>query len=150
MKFTFLWAGKTRNRHLLALQEDYLARLAWFVRCSVVEVRESGSGNARDEEGKRIIEKLPNGAFVCIVDEKGTHESSAELAERLRVWIERPLREVVFVIGGADGLSPAVAEKAGHALSLSFMTFTHEMARVVLLEQLYRAFTILRGFPYQR
>jgi 23S rRNA (pseudouridine1915-N3)-methyltransferase len=150
MKFTFLWAGKTRNGHLLALQQDYLARLSRFVQCSVVEVRESGSPNAKNEEAKRIIGKLPAGAFICILDEKGTQESSAKLADRLRDWQDRALREVVFVIGGADGLSSAVAEKADHTLSLSFMTFTHEMARVVLLEQLYRAFTILRGFPYQR
>jgi 23S rRNA (pseudouridine1915-N3)-methyltransferase len=150
MRFSFVWVGKTRNKNLLALQEDYLARLSKFADCTIIEVREFSSPNLKEDEGKRIIEKLPAGAFVCILDEKGKQETSHELAARLKSWQERPIRDVAFIIGGAEGVSAAVAEMADHTLSLSFLTFTHEMARVFLLEQLYRAFTILKGFPYQK
>jgi 23S rRNA (pseudouridine1915-N3)-methyltransferase len=150
MKFNFIWVGKTRNKHLLALQEDYIARLSRFTECTVSEVREFDSRNICEDEGKRILEKLRPGVFVCLLDEKGKQETSHELADRLQNWQERSIREVAFVIGGADGISPSVAERADHTLSLSFMTFTHEMARVYLLEQLYRSYTILKGFPYQK
>ncbi|QQS32757.1 MAG: 23S rRNA (pseudouridine(1915)-N(3))-methyltransferase RlmH [Acidobacteriota bacterium] len=150
MRFTFVWVGKTRNKHLLALQEDYLARLSKFADCSIGEVREFASAKLREDEGKRILEKLRPGTFVCVLDEKGKQETSKELAGRIQGWQERSVRDIVFVIGGAEGVSAAVAERADHRLSLSFLTFTHEMARVFLLEQLYRAFTILKGFPYQK
>ncbi|MBX3293831.1 MAG: 23S rRNA (pseudouridine(1915)-N(3))-methyltransferase RlmH [Acidobacteria bacterium] len=150
MRFTFVWVGKTRNKHLLALQEDYFTRLSRFAECSVAEVREFASVNLREDEGKRILEKLRPGTFVCVLDEKGMQETSHAFADRLKGWQERSIREIAFVIGGAEGVSAAVAERADHTLSLSFLTFTHEMARVFLLEQLYRAFTILKGFPYQK
>ena len=76
--------------------------------------------------------------------------SSQDLAGEIERWQNSGVKEVAFVIGGADGLSSEVAELADSTLSLSFLTFTHEMARVILVEQLYRAYTILRGFPYQR
>ena len=76
--------------------------------------------------------------------------SSPDLAEKIEKWQNRGLKRFPFVIGGADGVSRRVAETAALSLSLSFLTFTHEMARVVLLEQLYRAYTIIKGFPYQK
>lgn len=150
MRFSFVWVGKTRNKNLLALQEDYLARLSKFAQCSVIEVREFSTPNLKEDEGKRIIEKLPAGAFICILDENGKQDTSHELAARLNGWQERAIRDIAFVIGGAEGVAASVAERADHTLSLSFLTFTHEMARVFLLEQLYRAFTIMKGFPYQK
>jgi 23S rRNA (pseudouridine1915-N3)-methyltransferase len=81
---------------------------------------------------------------------KGRSKSSPELAKTIENWQNRGLKEVAFVIGGAEGLASEVVEKADYSLSLSFLTFTHEAARVILLEQLYRAYTIIRGFPYQK
>jgi 23S rRNA (pseudouridine1915-N3)-methyltransferase len=72
------------------------------------------------------------------------------LADIVADWQDRGYKEIVFIIGGAQGVSPDVVERADIVLSLSFLTFTHEMARVVMLEQLYRAFTIIKGFPYQK
>jgi len=150
MKFRFLWVGKTRDPNYKALQQEYLKRLEHFVKCEVVEVRDAEGRDARAIEGNRILEKLNHSPFVCLLDIGGHGMSSTALAGEIDKWQNSGRKEVTFIIGGADGVSPQVAECAGLRLSLSFLTFTHEMARVVLLEQLYRAYTILRGYPYQR
>jgi 23S rRNA (pseudouridine1915-N3)-methyltransferase len=147
MKFRFIWVGKTRDKNWKALQDDYLKRLSRFVPCDIVEARDAGQ---IEIEGKRILELLNPKTFAVLLDVGGTILSSHELAARVESWQNRGLKEVSFIIGGADGVTSAVAERADDRLSLSFLTFTHEMARVVLLEQLYRVFTILRGFPYQK
>ena len=150
MRLRFIWVGKTRNKNYRQLQEEYLGRLAHFVKCETVEVRDSALGDTKEIEGKRILEKLNQTSFVCLLDVTGGSVSSTELAKQVEKWRDRGLKEIAFVIGGADGVSPEVAARADLRLSLSFLTFTHEMARVVMLEQLYRAFTIIKGFPYQK
>jgi len=147
MKFRFFWIGKTRNEHCAALEADYAARLGRFVKCEFVILRD---GPDKETEGKRILEKLNQSSLVCLLDVMGHALSSHDLAEQVEKWQDTGKREITFVIGGADGVSPAVADRADVKVSLSFLTLTHEMARVVLLEQLYRAFTILKGFPYQK
>jgi len=150
MKFRFIWVGKTKDKNWLALQDEYLQRLSHFVRTETVEVRDSTKHEGKEVEGKRIIEKLNQSSFVCLLDVPGKQVSSTALATTVQNWQNRGLKEVAFVIGGADGISKDVADRADLVLSLSFMTFTHEMARVVLIEQLYRAYTIINGFPYQK
>ena len=150
MKFRFLWVGKTKNKNYLALQEEYLQRLSHFVKCEIVEVRDAGPGETKESEGKRLIEKLNHSSFVCLLDVKGRKIGSHELAGEVERWQNAARKEVAFIIGGADGISKEVADRADTVLSLSFLTFTHEMARVVMLEQLYRAFTIIKGYPYQK
>jgi len=150
MKFKFVWVGKTRDQNWKALQEEYLRRISHFVKIEIAEVRDAASPNSVQLEGNAILDLLNQSTFVTLLDVKGQHLSSHELAARVEKWQDRGIREVGFVIGGADGVSPEVAERADHALSLSFLTFTHETARVILLEQLYRAFTIIKGFPYQK
>jgi 23S rRNA (pseudouridine1915-N3)-methyltransferase len=149
MKFNFVWIGKTRNKNYKALQEEYLRRLSHFVRCEVSEIREAGAPD-KETEGKRILDKLNHSSFVCLLDVTGQPVTSQQLAKEIEKWQNAGLKEIVFIIGGADGTSAEVAERADHRLSLSFLTFTHEMARVVMLEQLYRAYTIIKGFPYQK
>lgn len=146
MIFRFIWVGKTKDKNWRALQEEYLSRLSHFVRCEITEVKDSG----KETEGKLILEKLNQSAFVCILDVKGRSTTSPELAKTIENWQNRGLKEITFVIGGAEGLASGVVEKADYSLSLSFLTFTHDAARVILLEQLYRAYTIIRGFPYQK
>jgi 23S rRNA (pseudouridine1915-N3)-methyltransferase len=146
MKFRFLWVGKTKDKNWRALQEDYFARLSHFVRCEIVEIKDSG----KEIEGKLILDKLNQSTFVCLLDVKGRSISSHDLAAKLENWQNRGLKEVTFIVGGAEGSASEVVERADNSLSLSFLTFTHEMARVVMLEQLYRAFTIIKGFPYQK
>lgn len=146
MRFRFVWVGRAKDAHWRALQDEYLKRLSHFVRTDVVEIRDAD----KETEGKLILEKLNQSQFVCILDVSGRSVGSVELAGVVEGWMNRGVREVCFVVGGADGLSSSVVERADNSLSLSFLTFTHEMARVVMLEQLYRAFTIIRGFPYQK
>ena len=150
MKFRFIWVGKTRDRNYLALQEEYLQRLSHFVKCEIVEVKDSLPHEGNEVDGKRILEKVNQSSFVCLLDVEGRSLSSQKLANEIEKWQNNASKEIAFVIGGADGVSPAVAVRADLRLSLSFLTFTHEMARVILLEQLYRAYTIIKGFPYQK
>ncbi len=150
MKFRFVWIGKTRERNWKALQDEYLQRLSRFVKCEVFEVRDSAAHEGPDIEGERILAALNQKSFVVLLDVEGEAISSPKLAAKIENWQDRGLKEVTFLIGGATGVSRRVAETADISLSLSFLTFTHEMARVVLLEQLYRAYTIIKGFPYQK
>ena len=120
------------------------------MKCETVEVRDSAPHEGKDIEGKRILEKLNQSSFVCLLDVTGRSISSPQLATEIEKWQNAGQKEITFVIGGPDGISSEVAESASLVLSLSFLTFTHEMARVVMLEQLYRAYTIIRGFPYQK
>ena len=147
MKHRFIWVGKTKDRNWLALQDEYLERLSYFVKCEVTEIRDGGG---RQKEGERILEKLNQSTFACLLDVKGRSLSSHDLAKEIENWQRAAHKEVAFVIGGAEGVSPSVAERADSVLSLSFLTFTHEMVRVVMLEQLYRAYTIIKGYPYQK
>jgi 23S rRNA (pseudouridine1915-N3)-methyltransferase len=150
MKFRFVWVGKTKDKHWKALQEEYLGRLSHFVRCEITEVRESARNDTKEIEGKRILDLLNPKNFVCLLESSGKTLGSEDLAAEIEKWQMRGLKEVTFIIGGADGVSRGIREIADFRLSLSFMTFTHDMARVILLEQLYRTFTIIKGFPYQR
>jgi len=150
MKFKFIWVGKTRDAHWKALQDEYLQRLSHFVKFDISEVKDAAVPDAVEVEGNDLLARLNPSTFVALLDVKGRHLSSHELAAELEKWQNRGLKEIAFVIGGAKGVSAQVAQRADLTLSLSFLTFTHEMARVVLAEQLYRAFTIIKGFPYQK
>lgn len=154
MRVRLIWVGKTRNEHLRALTEDYLKRLARFVRCEVTELKESAGGTARiclEEEGKRIKAALASESFTVMLDVAGDeHWSSPELAAEFERWQAGGMKEVAFVVGGHYGVAAEIKSRAQVRWSLSRLTLTHEMARVVLVEQLYRAHTIMRGLPYQK
>ena len=150
MKFRFVWIGKTKDRNWKALQDEYLRRLSHFVRCEITEIRDSAPHEGPEIEGERILASLNQKTFAVLLDVKGERISSPDLGAEMDKWQNRGVKEVSFIIGGADGVSSRVAERADISLSLSFLTFTHEMARVILLEQLYRAYTIIKGFPYQK
>jgi len=150
MHFRFVWVGKTKDKNWRALQEEYLARLSHFIKCEITEVKDSVPHESIEIEGKRILENLNQSNFVCLLDVAGRSVSSHELAKEVEKWQNRGFKEITFVIGGARGISGEVVERADFSLSLSSFTFTHEMARVVLFEQLYRSYTIIKGFPYQK
>jgi 23S rRNA (pseudouridine1915-N3)-methyltransferase len=148
MKFRFIWVGKTRNKNWKALQDEYLKRLSHFVPCEIKEAKDASGPRSLETEGNRILELLNPKCFAVLLEPTGAVLDSPALAKRISTWETGVNKEIAFIIGGAKGVSSAVAERADDRLSLSFLTFTHEMARVVLLEQLYRAYTILKGFPY--
>ena len=152
MRIRFIWPGKTKDEHLRALVAEYLQRLTRFVRCEVTETRE-GSGDdpaSMKKESQRILEAIPAGSVLLLLDVKGLEWSSPELANEVRRWEHDAIKEVAIVIGGPDGVSPEVAAEAQKRWRLTRLTLTHEMARVVAVEQLYRAYTINRGLPYQK
>ena len=154
MRLRLIWLGKTRDEHLRALVDEYLRRLNRFARCEVTELRESAAGAderaALDEEGKRVLGALRPDSLLVALEIEGRQWSSPELAVELEAWQTRGVREATFVIGGHWGLAAEVKERAQARWSLSRLTLTHELARVVLVEQLYRAFTIKRGLPYHK
>jgi 23S rRNA (pseudouridine1915-N3)-methyltransferase len=133
---------------------DYETRLGRALRLEVVEVRDEPlqrgtPDEVREREGKRILPHL-EGCHAVVLDRTGKTQTSEELAVLLQSLEERPPQRTAFVIGGACGVSPAVLSAAGTRLSLGPLTLPHQLARVVLGEQLYRATTILRGEPYHR
>lgn len=149
----FIWVGKTRDARMRELVAEYLTRLERFVRCEVTEVRESPASDRRagiEDEGKRIIGALHSDAATVLLDVEGRDLSSPQLAAEIEKWQVDGTKEVEFVIGGADGVSSDLAKRVNFRWSLSHFTLTHEMARVVLVEQLYRAYTIIHGLPYQK
>jgi 23S rRNA (pseudouridine1915-N3)-methyltransferase len=146
--------GKPRDRHLAAAIDEYETRAARYWPLAVAEVREaSGRGmspaETRRREGARLLERVPLGALLLACDERGERLASPEFAALL-VQARDAARDVAFVIGGAYGLDDAVRQAAGRALQLAPWTLPHELARLVLAEQLYRAGTIARGEPYHK
>jgi 23S rRNA (pseudouridine1915-N3)-methyltransferase len=142
-KIKILWPGKTKDRNLAAGIDYYLKLLAPMTRVSVVEVREEKGKSvdaARVAEAKRILKQTGD---YYLLDEKGRQYSSVEFARFMKEH-----DTIEFVIGGAFGVADEVRQKAKGVIALSMMTLTHEMARLLFLEQLYRAFTILRGKEY--
>jgi 23S rRNA (pseudouridine1915-N3)-methyltransferase len=153
MRLRLIWTGKTRDAHLRALINDYLKRLSHFVKCEVSEFRESpGSGKkvGIDRDSKRISDGLREGAVNVLLDPEGTEWTSKQLAKEIQRWQDSGTKEVTFIVGGPNGVSPELAARVSKRWSLSRLTLTHEMARIVLLEQLYRAYTIIHGLPYQK
>ena len=152
MRIRFIWPGKTKDEHLRALVAEYLKRLSRFVHCELIETRD---GRAKEQAGmaresRHILDAIPKGSMAVLLDVKGREWSSPELADEVSRWENDSVKEVAVVIGGPDGVSDELSARAQKRWRLSRLTLTHEMARVVVLEQLYRAYTINRGLPYQK
>ena len=153
MRLRIIWTGKTRDAHLRALVDEYLGRLAHFTRCEISEIRESPASEKRagiDKDSKRISDGLRPGAVTVLLDPEGVEWTSPELAQQIQSWQDSGTKEVSFIIGGPNGVSDDLSKRANKRWSLSRLTLTHEMSRVLLLEQLYRAYTIIHGLPYQK
>ena len=152
MRLRIIWTGKTRDARLRALVDDYAERLGHFVRCEVTEVRELGRTDKSgiERETKRISDALRPGAVTVLLDSEGAEWTSQQLAAQVQSWEGSGVKEVAFVIGGPNGLASDFKARADKRWSLSRLTLTHEMARVLLFEQLYRAYTIIHGLPYQK
>ncbi len=133
----------------------YLLRLKHYIQVSIRTLKVKGNGNANDlivkeQEGKLLLANIPAGAFTVVLDPRGRQFASEELARHVERWQQQGVKKVCFVIGGAVGLSDAVLREADLVVSLSRMTFTHDMTRLFLVEQLYRAFTIKAGEKYHK
>jgi len=152
MRVRIIWMGKTRDARLRALIEDYAERISHFTRCEVTELRELGRTDKTgiDKESKRISDGLRPGSVTVLLDPDGTEWTSQQLAAQVQKWEGNGIKEVAFVVGGPNGVADDLKSRVDKRWSLSRLTLTHEMARVVLLEQLYRAYTIVHGLPYQK
>lgn len=145
---------KLRSGACAELAAEYAKRSGRFARVEMKEVRGGGGANAaetRQREGERLLEALEHADFVVVCDERGKQRSSEELANLLgKRMAQGGAGRLVFVIGGGEGLSDEVRARAAEVLSLSRMTLSHELARVLMMEQIYRALTILANHPYHR
>jgi 23S rRNA (pseudouridine1915-N3)-methyltransferase len=153
VRLRILAVGRDRSGLFQPAVEEYARRISRHARLEIVEVPEArkyaGTARARDEEGESLLARISERDRVVALDERGAEPTSPELARRLAAWLEGG-RDVALLVGGADGLSEAVLRRADERLSLSRLTLAHRLARLVLAEQLYRAFAILRGEPYHR
>jgi 23S rRNA (pseudouridine1915-N3)-methyltransferase len=151
MKTSLVAVGRMRDANYKALCKDYAGRLARFAPFEIKEVKE-GRGlegsQARRAEAPGILKQLPRGVWAVSLDEQGAPMTSVELSLWLGRLRDRGTREIAFVVGGAWGLDSQIVTRCDESLRLSAMTLPHELARLVLLEQYYRAWTILKGLPY--
>ncbi len=154
MKFEFLFPGKTREAYLSKGIEEYSSRLQHYASVSVkvlkVQYEKGPDEVLRRREGRVLLDNVPKGALAVLLDARGKQCSSEGLARLLEKWRRLGKRQVSFLVGGPLGVSPEVHSRADEILSLSQMTFTHDMARLFLLEQLYRACTIQAGEKYHK
>lgn len=151
MRVLIAAVGKDRGSPTEALCQTYFKRLPWPVELKEIELKgRSAAAAARAEEGKALLKAIPDGAHVIALDGRGEPLSSEVFAARLKRLQDEGTKTVAFVIGGAEGLDPAVIKAARLTLSLGAMTWPHLLARAMLAEQLYRAASIIAGHPYHR
>lgn len=153
MKTELILVGKTNDKHFQAGIDEYAARIVHYMPFSITVIPELKNTKSlseqqqKDREGELILQKLQPSDTLVLLDERGKEMRSVEYAE----WLNRQQlnsRRLVFVIGGPYGFSQAVYDRANAMISLSRMTFSHQMVRLVFTEQLYRACTIIKGEPY--
>lgn len=159
LNVTVIGVGRIKEKYFTAALGEYEKRLGRYCRLNLIEVRDEPTPDVPsererdlvlDKEGKRILDRIPDTAYVTALCIEGRQMSSEDLAETLENLAATGSSHLVFVIGGSMGLSRAVKERAALKLSFSPMTFPHQLMRVILLEQIYRAFTISQGGKYHK
>jgi 23S rRNA (pseudouridine1915-N3)-methyltransferase len=154
MKIALVQTGKTTEKHVAEIADLYLSRIRKYIVFEIItlpDIKNSGNLPVQEHkirEGKKILKSVTNDDFIVLLDERGKEFRTVEFSG----WIEKSFmisrKRIVFVIGGAWGFSDEVYERADFMISLSKMTFPHQLVRLLFLEQLYRVFTIIRGEPY--
>jgi 23S rRNA (pseudouridine1915-N3)-methyltransferase len=151
VRATILAVGRLRDPMIDGLVQQYRQRCPMVTPIVEVESRKRPDDpSRRDDEARLLLARLPSGAKVIALDEHGRQFTSVEFAEQMGSWRDQGIREVAFLIGGADGHGSAVIERADLSMALGKMTWPHLLVRAMLAEQLYRASTILAGHPYHR
>jgi 23S rRNA (pseudouridine1915-N3)-methyltransferase len=154
MNIKLLAIGKTDNKALQQLMDDYMKRLSFYVKFDlevipdIKNVKNLSEAQQKEKEGELILSKLTATDQLVLLDENGKTFTSVGFSEELQKKMNSGIKTLVFVIGGPYGFSEAVYNKAQGKVSLSAMTFSHQMVRLFFIEQVYRAFTILRNEPY--
>lgn len=154
MEIELLTVGKTTIRFVIDGIEEYTRRLKHYIPYSIRTIPDikntskMDQAKQKEEEGKKILEAVSNSDYVVLLDERGKQYGSLEFSAFIEKQMVAGRRKVIFVVGGPYGFSKAVYDRADSLLSLSKMTFNHEMVRLFFTEQIYRAMTIMRGEPY--
>lgn len=154
MKIKLLAIGKTDNKQLIQLIDEYKNRLKHYIKfefeviSDIKNVKNLSEQQQKEKEGELILSKLQNTDQLVLLDDKGKQFTSLEFSQYLQKKMNSGLKQLVLVIGGPYGFSDAVYQKSQGKISLSKMTFSHQMIRLFIVEQLYRGFTILRNEPY--
>jgi 23S rRNA (pseudouridine1915-N3)-methyltransferase len=151
VKLRLLWVGKTQEAWVRTGIEEYAGRVRRYLPFAIGEAKEEKGAHSavgREAEGQRLEKLIPKGGRLILLDERGDRLSSPEFATLVGRERDSGTAELVFAIGGAYGFSDSIRAKAVRSIALSPMTFTHQMVRVIFLEQLYRALTILNNEPY--
>ena len=156
---TLICVGKMKEKHYISAFEEYQKRLGAFCRFELIEIPEQRLSDdpsekeiaaALEREAAEIEKKLPSGAAIVAMCVEGSQKSSPELAEQLQRWANSGVSRLCFLVGGSFGLSERIKAKAELRLSVSKMTFPHHLFRVMLAEQIYRAFAINEGSRYHK
>ena len=154
MNIKLIAIGKTDHKNLQSLIDDYSKRLSFYIKfdleiiADVKNVKNFSENQQKDKEGELILGKLNAHDELVLLDENGTNYSSITFANYLQKKMNSGIKTLVFVIGGPYGFSDEVYKKAQGKISLSQMTFSHQMVRLFVVEQIYRGFTILKNEPY--
>ncbi|WP_430927361.1 23S rRNA (pseudouridine(1915)-N(3))-methyltransferase RlmH [Polaribacter marinivivus] len=154
MKIKLLAIGKTDNKQLIQLIDEYQNRLKHYVKFEleiINDIKNSknlSEDQQKEKEGELILNRLQNTDQLVLLDDKGKHFTSIEFSKYLQKKMNSGIKQLVLVIGGPYGFSDTVYQKAQGKISLSKMTFSHQMIRLFIVEQIYRGFTILRNEPY--
>ncbi len=154
MKIALMQTGKTSEKHIAEGVDNYSARIRKFSGFEIITIsdlkntRNMPLREQKSIEGKKILKLLGRDDYIVLLDEKGKEFRSIEFAGWLQKKSLNPGKRIVFIIGGPWGFSDELLEKADLKMSLSRMTFSHQMVRLLFTEQLYRAFTIIKGEPY--
>ena len=154
MKVALVLVGKTVNKHFVELIDEYAGRVKHYIGFDIITIPELKNTKSlsvdqqKQQEGELILKQLQAGDHVVLLDEHGKEFRSVEFSSYMEHKMQTVNKRLVFVIGGPYGFSPDVYGKANEKISLSKMTFSHQMVRLIFVEQLYRAMTIMRGEPY--
>ncbi|MBR5454419.1 MAG: 23S rRNA (pseudouridine(1915)-N(3))-methyltransferase RlmH [Rikenellaceae bacterium] len=154
MSIDFLVVGKTDSAQVAELTRMYAGRISRYIKFTHTELPDIRNSKNMSEdaqkraEGEMILRQLSNDDYVVLLDDKGAQPTSLEFASWMQKRMNSGVKRVVFIVGGPYGFSKEVYARAAEKLSLSRMTFSHQIIRPIFTEQLYRAFTILRGEPY--
>ena len=154
MKILLIVIGKTDSKWLEEGISLYAERIKHFTQFGIQVIpdqrntRNMDAAVQKEREGESVLRLLQPGDDVCILDDKGTEMTSMQMASWLEKRMSRSSRRLVFIIGGPYGFSPAIYDRVPERISLSRMTFSHQMVRLIFVEQLYRAFAILNNLPY--
>lgn len=151
MHIKIIWVGKAKKNDFTELLNDYERRIERFCSISFTEIKDSNSPKPelqRKAEGEKILLTLKPEDYLILLDEKGKNFTSEGFAQKIESLQGKNIKNCVFALGGAYGFSQAVYAKANEQIALSHMTFTHQMVRLIFIEQLYRAFTIINKMPY--